>query len=57
MLCKYLLFFSNRPLGQGAFGEVYQGVLSNVTSESGNLSVAVKVGKINNFRKIVISST
>ena len=40
MICSLL---PCRPLGQGAFGEVYQGYLSNIPREAGDLPVAVKV--------------
>ena len=38
--------FHLRQLGKGAFGEVYQGYLSNVTPNNTDLKVAVKVDNI-----------
>ncbi len=37
-----MIFLHFRALGQGAFGEVYEGVLNNVPGEPLTLSIAVK---------------
>lgn len=39
----FLFFFFQRPLGCGAFGDVYQGLLKNRDNDSVDLAVAVKV--------------
>ena len=43
MLLYQCYFFNSRLLGQGAFGEVYEGTLKNLCTNVNELSVAVKV--------------
>ena len=54
----FLSLFLCRALGQGAFGEVYQGYLRHVAGDSVEMPVAVKVLQVNIllFKLLLFSS-